>query len=492
MLACAQELFFSNEADNFQQKDRRKMKESGKDKEEQVWPSDVEAAFIEGRNELISDFIFRKTSKIRTRKQVSSHIQVLKNTRKNDPHFIRLLTDSVDDLCLPKKPKAPYMQRQNSMNQKINRIRSSESSDESSITSSSSSPCAFNLAYKESQSLLSMFDIKSPSFYEPLFGLDLGSSYFPPSAMTPSSIPPSEGTPTDMSSCAFSYQSLASSSSVDALNQLFVQEGTPVQMPMEDNEVIKPLKKACQRSGSKKSYNKRKASALKSSTATAPQLFPLSASSPSSLIYPNTFPLWPNFLCLYLEYSLTCDPSMSIPHTLSQLADCVPESIPRMDPDLIAKDKCASIIDIIKQYNTPAILSAKVKLNLNLSLDNFIFNNTSFFETKNAQTIECTTTIYSFGNVVLEAKEAQQAVWLNDGKYICSFAYANQFFDAFIKGIRQLQSWEEVDSAVNNLCIVQTFEDVESKTPLLTVIYDFERGQGVIDLSIVTKEFNFF
>jgi hypothetical protein len=34
MLACAQELFFSNETDNFQQKDRRKLRESGKDKEE--------------------------------------------------------------------------------------------------------------------------------------------------------------------------------------------------------------------------------------------------------------------------------------------------------------------------------------------------------------------------------------------------------------------------------------------------------------------------
>ncbi|RCH82149.1 hypothetical protein CU098_001912, partial [Rhizopus stolonifer] len=541
MLACAQDIFFNNEIttndnNDCQINDKRmhSIKNNpiqlppqhdpnvNKEKEEQqVWPPDVEAAFIEaletipklgrrkilvngkpcGRNELISDFIYRKTGKVRTRKQVSSHIQVLKNTRKSDPHFMRLLTDSVEDegfasstTPLARKPKQ-VMRRQSNFSRpqpKMNSLRSSESfsSDDSSI-SSSSSPADYVLdlmCHDQQQQVpppLSMQD----SFYEPMFNtLDTHSS-------KPNTI---------MATSSFSFQNL---NETDVLQQLFplTESATTVIDLLDQQSSINKFLMSNYKQKKKlvKKYTKRQ----KKSMHYPHGLDELSMNPMSSLpshvwIDPSLYPLWPNYLCLYLDNTNPYEQMM--PHTLAILPECIPSCIPTLDSSLVAKNKCPPVSEITS-HPAMTTLSAKIKLNLNLNMNDFIFNNTCFFETQERRTIECTTTIYSFGNVVLESKEVQQALWLNEGKFMYSFVYVNQFFDAFMKGIRSLQSWEEVDIAINNLCVVQVFEDMESKqqtvdslmlshtdimtnllvpAPLLVMVYEFERGQGTVDLNI--------
>ncbi|KAI7902504.1 TEA/ATTS domain family-domain-containing protein [Cokeromyces recurvatus] len=519
-------------------------------KEEQVWSSDVEAVFLKalesipklgrrkilvngkpcGRNELISDFIFRKTGKVRTRKQVSSHIQVLKNTRKTDPYFMRLLNDNVDEEGFntssqlfqqkyeeelqyhhhhqPKKTKqtkrAPRRQQNKSRPKSIKSV--STSSDESSLMSSpSQADFDFKMLYPDSQipPSHSTLDLKDP-FYEPFFGcLDFSSASITNNSMTDLAGVQHQ-IDEDYMEISASMQNLSNNATMALDEQVCIHQNYSMDVDVmvikaQSNHHLRYVSKR-QNKQKKKSafssssiYKKQQSSPQKrkqrksfsnnnlhmninrlteelvtsSSTYSLPVLNQttsfLSLSQLNAWIDPSRYPLWPCHISLYLEYIHPYDPSVIIPHTLALLPECIPVSLTSISPsDIDSKLKCPSISELTI---SPAIttLFSKVKLNLNLNMGEFFFNNTCFFETQERRTIECTTTIYSFGNIVLEAKEVQQALYINEGKYIYNFVYVNQFFDAFIKGIQALSLWEEVDIAINNLCVVQIFEDVEAK-----------------------------
>ncbi|ORX48005.1 TEA-domain-containing protein [Hesseltinella vesiculosa] len=653
--------------------------QSDKDKEEQVWPPEVESAFIEaletipklgrrkilvngkpcGRNELISDFIFRKTSKIRTRKQVSSHIQVLKNTRKGDPQFMRLLTDTVDmddEVTQQRKPKPmgnaghshrkrhqqhppslshPAMQQgmvahlnarhpptsgfvnPTSM-AKLTTLPSntSLSSDESSITSSPSpADYVFDMMYgaggdhstSYASHHISLLDIKDP-FYDtmapPLLDMETATSsqlttnvsssssssssssasshpshsqqhglmmamdhphesHYPSMTCHPTeSQPPSlteltasfmSDTTSWLTSCAggsmahgtkmttgsnlfFSSSSPSSSHDMDSLmlpvTDMYGLPSTPgLTTPVHERAPeLKPVTSSASSSTSSlnlmvhgqpmhsvagnnmtppmptsqkwKRGAKRKSTKLRSSRKAnhipADLLTPHHPPVPMTPIPhpPQDVALWPNYICLYLEFPTPYTPSALSSHTLAQLPHCLPSSLPPSDHALA---KYTSLLDshpVLSTLSMDAILLANMKLDLNFSMNDFFFNNTCFFESRDRRMIECTMTIYSFGNVVLESKEVQQALWINEGKYMYSFVYVNHFFDAFMKGVRTLQSWDEVDIAIHNLCIAQVFEEIDApadakdpsshanakRTPLLAMIYEFERGQGTMDI----------
>lgn len=81
----------------------------------------------------------------------------------------------------------------------------------------------------------------------------------------------------------------------------------------------------------------------------------------NSNVIESKYALWPNYICLYLEYSLPYDPCRPLSHNLSQMPHCYPNCLPAVPIDSISTEKCPLITSLSQNLNDTVLLLAKVK-----------------------------------------------------------------------------------------------------------------------------------
>lgn len=81
---------------------------------------------------------------------------------------------------------------------------------------------------------------------------------------------------------------------------------------------------------------------------------------------PSQFSLWPNYICLYLEYSLPQDPCGRVSHNLSQLPHCYANCLSKISTDALPKDKCPPLMKTLEKSKDIPLLLAKVTTTSNL------------------------------------------------------------------------------------------------------------------------------
>jgi len=219
-------------------------------------------------------------------------------------------------------------------------------------------------------------------------------------------------------------------------------------------------------------------------------------------------------------------------HDLARLQDLNQSTFGNIDIHHLATEKFPHLIDLYRKVACEFLLF-KIHMDLDLELEGGTFENSCLFESNDPhRTLRCSTLIYSFGAKVLESTEIKPpaigssavtasatvagaagisgAMTGSGGKCSVGFQFVNQFFTAFLSGIRTLGTLDEVQVALSNLSIVQIYEEIDPVavstagaaggvvgggsggegncgSPLLVMAFEFQQGTGSVMPYFVTE-----
>ncbi|KAG0222117.1 hypothetical protein BGX31_009338 [Mortierella sp. GBA43] len=472
-----------------------------------VWPEAVERAFMEaiaeipklgrrkvplhekhyGRNELIAAYIYRETKQQRTRKQVSSHIQVLKNTRKEDLNLMELLSDgSVDDSNDPAWIEAAMNKIRKIFGE--DRLQDSPASPTSPTSPSDFSHEPFEHLDKrqsfeeddderkpQHNRQLSIASILNPEpennqSSERMGGAPFGSlpghdAY----SSSSSSLPKQERYSQDMESARLRHDQPWRDHRGGQFQELGFND--PANADMHS-----PLMERQIHQASSQGYD----------------------STVSYLSERHMF--WPCYFKLTLEESRLYT-SPGLPQLMNRESILAERSAPFHDT---IQSQDVRMLDEMRfprlreafSHKRCLFLRCKMALNLGTCSQEARLLSRNLFQSRQQLTVRCDTTVYSFGKEVVGSMETKQATCQRD-RFMYDFRIVDAWLEKFLLTLRCDGNSEEMESSLQNMTIVQEFSNLSMGpdgpdgeprlVPLLVVAYEFSAGHGEVSTYQLTS-----